>query len=111
MSSRRFPPQPPAHPAGNRTTREAGLLAPGSNAFVRLPKALRPQWYLDDRSPVTVAGTAAVSNRVPLNPFREPRANLNANSGRYFRQTDHGAVHKVSVHLFYRRDIRGFLRT
>jgi hypothetical protein len=29
---------------------------------------------LDDRLPVTVAGAAAVSNRVPLNPLREPHA-------------------------------------
>jgi hypothetical protein len=93
VSSRRFPPQPPTHPVGNRTTREAGLLASGSIAFARLPKALRPQWHLDDRSPVTVAGTAAVSNRIPFNPFREPRANLNANAGWIGGQIFHCAVH------------------
>jgi hypothetical protein len=41
---------------------------------------------LDDRLPVTVAGAAAVSNRVPLNPFREPRAFSNAKADARCRQ-------------------------
>src|SRR6185312_2769618 len=45
-----------------------------------------PQWYLGDRLPVTVAGAAAVSNRVPLNPLREPRAFSNANGRAGCRQ-------------------------
>ena len=65
VSSRRFPPQSPGAPrpeTGRR--RKAGLLAPGSSSASAFPR-LTPQWQLGAFSPVTVAGAAAVSHRVP----------------------------------------------
>ena len=67
-------------PTENRTISRSR--SPGSRvvAFARLPKVLSLSGSLSDRSPVTVAGAATVLNRVPMNPFREPRADLNANA-------------------------------
>ncbi len=45
--------------------REAGILAPG-RSFVLLPKAHSLSGLVDVRSPVTVAGAAAVLHRVPI---------------------------------------------
>src|SRR6266704_1552763 len=44
---------------------EAGILAPGSLLSSSFPRPW-PQWIVDVRSPVTVAGAAAVSHRVPI---------------------------------------------
>jgi hypothetical protein len=53
-------------PAGNRTTARGGC--PGSRVVARvpLPKAPGLSGFMDVRSPVTVAGAAAVSHRVPI---------------------------------------------
>src|ERR1051326_1881355 len=69
MSSRRLPAVPGAPRPETGRQRGAGLLAPGSVAFVRLPK-VSPQWPMDDRSPVTVAGAAAgLSPAFPFIPL------------------------------------------
>ena len=54
-------------PAGNRTTAQGGYPGLRVIAGVLLPKALRASVdLLDVRSPITVAGAAAVSHRVPI---------------------------------------------
>ena len=65
LSSRRFPPQLPAHP-GRKQDDGVGQVSwlPGLRFPSAFPK-LSLQWHLDVRSPVTVAGAAAVSHRVP----------------------------------------------
>ncbi len=73
LSSRRFPPQSPAHPGwkqddGARQVSWLPGLCPLSAFPEHCSSGIRP-----DRSPVTVAGAAAVSNRVP---FQIPCGNL-----------------------------------
>ncbi len=96
MSPRRFPPQSPAHPGWKQddSVKQVSWL-PVLSLSSTFPRRYPPQWLLDDRSPVTVAGAAAVSNRVPLNPFREPRAYLNANGWRRRRSTRDCATYMI----------------
>ena len=78
MSSRRITPQSPAHP-GRKQDDTRGR-SPGFRVSAcRSPsQGTRLSGILNGGSPVTVAGAAAVSHRVPFNPLREPRAKLNA---------------------------------
>ena len=66
LSSRRFPPQSPAHPGQKQDdgARQVSWL-PGLCFLSAFPE-LRSSGSWTDCSPVTVAGAAAVSNRVPI---------------------------------------------
>lgn len=55
--------------------RQAGLLACGSTPFRPPSRDIWSQWHVADGSPLTVAGAAAVLNRVPFqSPCGEPVA-------------------------------------
>jgi hypothetical protein len=73
-------PQLPTHPGRQQDddTKQVSWL-PGHRYRPPSRRLFSLSGTLDDRYPVTVAGAAAVLNRVPLNPFREPRVKLNAN--------------------------------
>ena len=78
--SSRGRPQLPTHP-GRQQDDDTGQVSwlPGHRCRPPSRRLFSLSGILDDRYPVTVAGAAAVSNRVPLNPLREPRVKLNAN--------------------------------
>jgi hypothetical protein len=61
---------------------------------------------LDDRLPVTVAGAAAVLNRVPLNPLREPHAFSNANELAVGRQFRHRGRKFLRSALYYHKFLK-----
>lgn len=69
------------------------------NRFRPPSQGVTPQWYLDDRLPVTVAGAAAVSNRVPLNPLREPHAFSDANVPMARRQFQRSAAWDIGKYF------------
>jgi hypothetical protein len=60
-------PQLMTHPGQKHGRRHrAGLLTPGSQFSSAFPKPRSPVAFKDDHSPVTVAGAAAASHRVPI---------------------------------------------
>jgi hypothetical protein len=70
----------PRHtPAERRTTHEAGLLAPGSPLSSAFPRPLASVAYWTIARRLQLRGQPRFHIRVPFHPFREPRAELNAN--------------------------------